>query len=106
MNERDLKIRVVHDAKCYMGTTEPTVLEIRFDLQVLWFTSMFPEQTVLSNTGLTVLCCEKNEMSPEVLAARRLVVGQAGVMPAGVELLLTMDGSMEGRHEQTMILNQ
>ena len=33
-----------------MITTEPMVLEIHFDIQMLWITSMFPEQ----NQGFTV----------------------------------------------------
>ena len=34
-------------------TTEPTVLEIHFDIQVLWVTSMFPERITLTNQGFT-----------------------------------------------------
>ena len=36
-------VRVVWDTECHMITTEPMVLEICFDIQVLWFTSMFLE---------------------------------------------------------------
>ena len=43
INERCLAIRVVCDAKCHITTTEPMVLEICFDRQVLWITSMFQE---------------------------------------------------------------
>ena len=31
------------------------VLEIRFDVQVLWITNMFPEQIMLANQGFSVL---------------------------------------------------
>ena len=37
-----------------MITTEPLVLEIHFDIQALWITSMFLEHIMLSNQGLTV----------------------------------------------------
>ena len=33
--------------------TEPMVLEIRFDIQVLWITSMFLEQIMLANQSFT-----------------------------------------------------
>ena len=53
INERCLAIRVVHDAKSHMITTEPKVLEIHFDIGVLWITSMFPEHIMLTNQGGT-----------------------------------------------------
>ena len=43
INERCLAIRVVRDAEYHVITTEPTVLEIHSDRQVLWITSMLPE---------------------------------------------------------------
>ena len=33
------------------GHTEPMVLEIRFDIRVLWSTRVFPERIVLANQG-------------------------------------------------------
>ena len=47
-------MHVVHDAKCHMITAVPMVLEICFDMQVLWITSMYPEQIMLSNQGFPV----------------------------------------------------
>ena len=41
--------------KCHMITTEPMVLEICFDTQVLWITSTFPEWILLANQRFTVL---------------------------------------------------
>ena len=43
INERCPATRVVRDAERHVITTEPMVLEIRFDTQVLWMTSMFLE---------------------------------------------------------------
>ena len=43
INEQCLAIQVVCDVKRHMVTTEPMVLEIGFDIQVLWITNMFPE---------------------------------------------------------------
>ena len=40
--------------KCHMITTEPMVLEICFDTQVLWITSVFLEWIMLANQGFTV----------------------------------------------------
>ena len=54
INERCLAIRVVHDAEHHMITTEPMVLEICFDIQVLWITRVFQEQIMLANEVLTV----------------------------------------------------
>ena len=54
MNERYLAIEAVCDTKHQMITTEPMVLEISFDTQVLWITSMFPERILLANQGFTV----------------------------------------------------
>ena len=54
INERCFAIQVVCDAECHMITTEPVVLEIHFDIQVLWIISMFPEQILLTNQGFTV----------------------------------------------------
>ena len=34
--------------------SELMVLEIRFDVQVLWITSMFPKRIMLANQGFTV----------------------------------------------------
>ena len=55
MNERCLAIRVVRDAECHMVTigpqritAEPMVLEIRFEIRVLWMTGTFPEQIMLT----------------------------------------------------------
>ena len=54
INERRLAIRVVCVPECHVITTEPVVLEIRFDIRVLWITSLFPEQIKLASQGLTV----------------------------------------------------
>ena len=54
ISEQCLAIQVVHDTECHMITTEPMVLEIRFDIGVLWITSMFPEQIIFANQGFTV----------------------------------------------------
>ena len=54
INEPCLAIQGVHDVKCHMTTTEPMVLEIHFDIQVLWITSMFLEQIMLANQGFPV----------------------------------------------------
>ena len=54
INEWCLAIKVVCDAKRHMITTEPMVLEICFDIQVLWMTSMFPERLMLANQGFSV----------------------------------------------------
>ena len=43
INEHCLAIQVVRDTERDMITTEPMVLEIHFDIQVVWITSMFPE---------------------------------------------------------------
>ena len=53
INKRCLAIRVVREAKHHMITTEPIVLEIRFDTQLRCITSMFSEQIVLTNQGFT-----------------------------------------------------
>ena len=37
-----------------MITTEPMVLEIHFDIQVLWTASTFLERIMLENQGFTV----------------------------------------------------
>ena len=37
-----------------MITTEPTVLEIHFGIQVLWITSMLPERIMLANQSFTI----------------------------------------------------
>ena len=55
INELCLAVRVGSDAECHMITTEPMVLEICFDIQVLWIISMFPEQTVLANQVYCIL---------------------------------------------------
>ena len=52
INEQCLAI-LVHDTEYHMITTEPMVLEIRFNVQMLWITSMFPEGVMLANQGLT-----------------------------------------------------
>ena len=55
INERCLAIQVICDAQHHMMTaTEPMVLEIRFDMQVLWIASMFLEEIMLANQGFTV----------------------------------------------------
>ena len=55
INERCLAVRgAAREAKYHMITTEPMVLKIRFDVQVLWMASMFLGRTVLTNQGLTV----------------------------------------------------
>ena len=54
INERSLAIRVACDAERHMITTEPMGLEICFDIQVLWMTSMFPELIMLANQGFTL----------------------------------------------------
>ena len=46
--------QVVRDAERHMITTEP-MAQIHFDIPVLWITSMFPEQIMLTNQGFTVL---------------------------------------------------
>ena len=38
-----------------MITTEPMVLELYFDIQVPWVTSMFLEEIMLTNQGFTWL---------------------------------------------------
>ena len=53
INEQCLAIGVVHDVEHHMITTEPIVLEIRFDTQLRCITSMFSEQIVLTNQGFT-----------------------------------------------------
>ena len=53
IGERCLAIRVERDTKCHMVTTESMVVDICFDIQVLWITSMFPEQMTLTNQGFT-----------------------------------------------------
>ena len=53
INEQCLAI-LVHDAEHHMITTEPMVVEIHFDTQVLPITSMFLEQIMLANQGFTV----------------------------------------------------
>ena len=55
INEWCLAIWVVRDAERHMLTTESMVLEICFDIQVLWITSIFLEWILLVNQGLTVL---------------------------------------------------
>ena len=47
-------MQVLRDADHHMITTEPWVLEIHFDIQVLWITSMFLERIMLVNHGFTV----------------------------------------------------
>ena len=54
INERRLAIRVVHDAEHRTTTAEPMVLEVRFDIRVLWMTSVFPETIMLANQGVSV----------------------------------------------------
>ena len=49
-----LAMQVVHDAECHMIKTEPMVLEICFDIQVLWIISMFQGWIMLANQGFTV----------------------------------------------------
>ena len=55
INEPCLTVRVVCDAECHVITTEPLVLELRFDIQVLWITSLFLVRILLANQGFTVL---------------------------------------------------
>ena len=43
IHERYLAVCVELDAESHMITTEPTVLEIRFDIRALWITSVVPE---------------------------------------------------------------
>ena len=38
-----------------MIATEPMVLAVRFDVRLLWITSMILEQIMLTNQGLTVI---------------------------------------------------
>ena len=47
-----------------MITTEPTVLEILFDMRVLWVASMFLEQIMLANQGFTVLPFAESHVNP------------------------------------------
>ena len=54
INNRCLATRVVCDTERHMITTEPMVLEIHFDIQALWITSMFLEQIMFTNQGFTV----------------------------------------------------
>ena len=54
VNERGLATQVVRDARCHMITAEPVVLEICFDIRVLWMTSVFPEGVMLANQGFTL----------------------------------------------------
>ena len=55
INERWLAIRVARDAECHLITTEPMVLKIHFDAQVLGITSVFPERMTFANQGFTTL---------------------------------------------------
>ena len=57
INERRLAIRVLRAAERHTITTEPTVLEIRFDIRALWTTSVFPERIMLANQGFTAYYC-------------------------------------------------
>ena len=50
-----------------MITTEPMVLEIRFDIRVLWITSMFPERIMLTNQGFTVYQKESSALDMNIL---------------------------------------
>ena len=54
ISERGLAVWVELDAECHVITTEPMVLEIRFDRGVLWITSRFPERIMLANQSFTV----------------------------------------------------
>ena len=54
ISERCLAVRVVPDAEHHTVTTEPAVLGIRLDIQVLWITRRFPERITLANQGFTV----------------------------------------------------
>lgn len=47
-------MRGVRDAQCHVITTEPMILDIRFDIRVLWIKSVFPDWIMLSNQGFTV----------------------------------------------------
>ena len=53
INERCLAIGAVCEAERHMITAEPMVLEICFDIGVLWITSMFPERIMPANQGFT-----------------------------------------------------
>ena len=55
INEPCLTVRVARDAECHVITTEPLVLELRSDIQVLWITSLFLVRILLANQGFTVL---------------------------------------------------
>ena len=66
INERCLAIWVVCYAKCQVIITEPMVLKIRFDIQVLWITSMFPELIMLTNQGFAVFWCHFLALSLKV----------------------------------------
>lgn len=46
--------RVPGDTERHMITTEIMVLEICFDIPVLWMTSTFPEPIMLASQGFTV----------------------------------------------------
>ena len=46
--------QAVQDNECHMITTEPMILEIHFDIQVLWMTSVFLEPIMLTNHSFTV----------------------------------------------------
>ena len=48
-----LGLRALCNAQRHMITTEPVVLEIRFDVRVLWITNMFLERTMLTDQGFT-----------------------------------------------------
>ena len=54
VNKRCLAVRTVRVTERHVLTTEPMVLEIRFDTQVLWVTSMLLERIMLTNQGSAV----------------------------------------------------
>ena len=57
-------MRVVREAERHMITTDPMVLELRFDIRVLWITSMFLERIMLANQGFTMV------LDPKCAASR------------------------------------
>ena len=83
MNKRCLAIRLVRDAEHHMITTEPMVLEIRSDLQVLWMTSMFPDELCLQTKVLLYLISEQGfllliEMCLQTLEDQKLYGALSG----------------------------
>ena len=62
-----------------MITTEPMVLEIHFDIWVLWFISMFLEQIMHTNQGFTMILLSPNLNSIQKLYFKKLAATLARV---------------------------